>query len=218
MEWAIQFKLLSETIFGSGESIPGSVDLEVVHDDYGLPYFKGKTLKGRLREEVENIIDKMKKIIPNQIEYDTYVYRLFGKAGDNLHNGLKISDATLGSSIKNGIRYGIESGLFTKEEVLQSLTEIRSFTSVNEKGVARKRSLRNLRVIKKGYIFYSQLYLERELEEQELELLAAGISSLRHIGTMVSKGKGSIEARLFCNGKDVTEKYVNSFIERMNKA
>jgi len=219
VDWVIQFKLLSETIFGSGESIPGLVDLDIVHDEYGLPYFKGKTLKGRLREEVVNIAEKLDKIVPIQITRTSIVDNLFGEPGDNLHQGIKFSSATLGlSSVNNGIRYGVESGLFSKEEVLNALTEIRAFTSVNDAGVAKKGSLRKVRVIKKGYIFYSQLYLEKELKEEEIELLAAGIANLRHIGSMVSKGKGLIEAKLLRNGQDVTERYVNSLVERMNKA
>ena len=43
--YKIEMKLLSEAIFGSGYSIPGSVDLEVVCDDNGLPFMKAKTFK-----------------------------------------------------------------------------------------------------------------------------------------------------------------------------
>ncbi len=43
--YKIEMELLSEAIFGSGYSVPGSVDLEVVFDDYCLPYMKAKTFK-----------------------------------------------------------------------------------------------------------------------------------------------------------------------------
>ena len=48
-KYQIKIELQSETILGSGESVAGYIDLDVLHDEVGLPYFKGKTLKGRLR-------------------------------------------------------------------------------------------------------------------------------------------------------------------------
>ena len=48
----IVMRLLSDTIFGNGESIPGAEDMSVLVDDYGFPYYKGGTLKGIFREEL----------------------------------------------------------------------------------------------------------------------------------------------------------------------
>ena len=52
----IEIELLSETIFGCGEAVSNSIDIEVLQDNIGLPYMKGKTFKGKLREEVEEIV------------------------------------------------------------------------------------------------------------------------------------------------------------------
>src|SRR5712691_6391027 len=42
--------LLSDTTFGSGEGTAGVVDVEVAHDEFGLPYLGGKALRGLLRD------------------------------------------------------------------------------------------------------------------------------------------------------------------------
>src|SRR5699024_7653256 len=49
-------ELLSDTIFGSGFSIPGGEDIAVCRDAAGYPYLKGSTLKGLLRESLENYL------------------------------------------------------------------------------------------------------------------------------------------------------------------
>ena len=50
----IKIKLLSNTIFGSGQSVPGGEDIAILHDKDGFPYLKASTFKGIFREEFEN--------------------------------------------------------------------------------------------------------------------------------------------------------------------
>ena len=52
----VTMELLSDTIFGSGFSVPGGEDISVCTDDAGLPYLKGSTFKGLLRESLENCL------------------------------------------------------------------------------------------------------------------------------------------------------------------
>lgn len=51
----VTMELLSDAIFGSGYSVPGGEDVAVCRDERGYPYFKGSTLKGLLRESLENL-------------------------------------------------------------------------------------------------------------------------------------------------------------------
>ena len=41
----IKMKLLTDTIFGDGMSVPGGEDISVLHDAQGFPYFKGSSFK-----------------------------------------------------------------------------------------------------------------------------------------------------------------------------
>ena len=50
-------RLLSDTIFGSGYSVPGGTDISVFRDREGYPMLKGSTMKGLLRESAANIAD-----------------------------------------------------------------------------------------------------------------------------------------------------------------
>ena len=51
----IRMELLSDTILGSGYSIPGAEDIAVCQDENGYPYMKGSSFKGVLRESMENL-------------------------------------------------------------------------------------------------------------------------------------------------------------------
>ena len=52
----IKMTLLSDTIFGNGESIPGGEDISVLYDENGFPFFKGGTFKGIFREELSRLL------------------------------------------------------------------------------------------------------------------------------------------------------------------
>ncbi|MFX0548666.1 RAMP superfamily CRISPR-associated protein [Hathewaya histolytica] len=212
----IEVETLSESIFGNGQSATNIVDLDILHDDYGIPYFKGKTFKGKLREEVEEIV----KIIRENTKKDlsNYVDDIFGKQGEGFESltNFKFSNCTIKEKIKNCLIYGQEKKMFTKKDVLESLTEIRSFTSMDEKGMAKKGGLRQVRVIKKGLKFYVDIHCIRDIESMEKYLIAAGASSLRHLGLMESRGKGYVKCKLYENGKDVTELYLSSLEKEVN--
>ncbi len=217
-KYRIQVKLLTETIFGSGYSIPGSVDLEVVHDEYGLPFMKAKTFKGNFRDAMSNII----YFLGNK-EYKDLEKNLLGEENDGLNawETLKFSDCMLSENIRNILIYGINKGSINSMEIKEALTEIRNFTSVEDNGSYKEGSLRKMRVIKKGLVFYVKLYCDRELSEDELGLIATTSKYLRHIGTMRTRGKGEVECRLQVmeNGeyKDSTDYYMDKFLKEVKQ-
>lgn len=217
-KYRIQVKLLTETIFGSGYSIPGSVDLEVVHDEYGLPFMKAKTFKGNFRDAMSNVIH----FLGNK-EYGHLEKKLLGEENDGLNTWetLKFSDCMISENIRNILIYGINKGSTNSMEIKEALTEIRSFTSVEDNGSYKEGSLRKMRVIKKGLVFYVKLYCDRELSEDELGLIATTSKYLRHIGTMRTRGKGEVECgfQVMENGeyKDSTDYYMNKFLKEVKQ-
>ena len=40
----IRMQLISDVVFGNGESVPGGEDISVLRDKYGFPYYKGGTI------------------------------------------------------------------------------------------------------------------------------------------------------------------------------
>lgn len=54
--YKMKIQLLSDTTFGRGDGVAGLIDQEVEHDADGFPYLRGRTLKGLLSEECDNLI------------------------------------------------------------------------------------------------------------------------------------------------------------------
>lgn len=216
-DFTVKIKLLSEAIFGSGQSVPGGIDVDIVYDESGLPYFKGKTFKGKVREEIENLGDILKKSYGLNI--DDCIDNMFGEENiaEDKHGILKFSDCTLDKKVVQALKYGISKRMFTPNEVLNSLTETRNFTSIDADGISKDTSLRSARVIKKDICFVCKIEAEKSLSSFEKALLASGISSLRSIGTMESRGKGEIDAKLYLKNSDVTDEYINSLKKEVKK-
>ena len=47
-ELMLQITLVSQATFGRGDGVAGLVDIEVLHDEMGLPFLHGRSLKGLL--------------------------------------------------------------------------------------------------------------------------------------------------------------------------
>lgn len=201
-KYNIEIELKSETILGSGESVPGSVDLEVLYDNYGLPYLKGKTLKGRLREEAENIIR-----LDNKTFSKKNIDELFGYEDKNELSKIIFFDATVSENIKNAIN----NSSIEKEDIFNALTDTRSFTAVGKDGVALDTTLRQIRVIHKGLILNAKINVVCELSEKEEILLALSVASLKHIGLMCNRGKGNVACLLYKNGKEILSESIKKY-------
>ena len=132
IKYSVEIELLSESILGSGESVPGFVDFDVLYDEIGIPYYKAKTLKGKLREEAENIT----RIFKDDFSNDELI-NLFGISNNNSMNKLSFSDACVNSSIKKLINNEFEHKKFNKIDILNAFTNIRRFTSIDDNGVAK---------------------------------------------------------------------------------
>jgi len=179
----LQINLLSETIFGSGSATSGEVDLEILYDEIGLPYLKGKTLKGKLREEAENLYAlTQSEWLKQKLQV------LFGERGEGYGGALNFSDCEVDKEIKAYLLQGLKEQLFTKEEILGALTDTRQFISIGEDGIAQDKALRQMRVINRGLQLVCCIYKEDGLDQEILAILAAASSSLRYLGALESRG------------------------------
>ena len=205
-DYQIKIELLSETILGSGESVAGYIDLDVLHDDLGLPYFKGKTLKGRLREEAENIVRLQGNIFSQK-----QVEKIFGTKDGGDNTRLALSDSTVSEKIKKAIKAS-EIGA---EDILDALTEVRTFTAIDDNGVARDGSLRQIRVIKRGLMLSSKVTFRNEINDDDLTLFGLSVLSLKHIGLMCSRGKGKVKCRILKENEDISDMIIDKFREKV---
>lgn len=222
--YQVKIHLLSDTTFGRGDGVAGLIDQEVEHDSYGFPYLRGRTLKGLLREECDNIIH----VLPQSMKqyWQKIANQIFGSFGSSLDTlgCVHFGDASLPPDLRQVFAKAIDDNkknenAIDKKDVLDSLTTIRRSTSINTLiGVADDRSLRSFRVIIRDLIFTSNLHFEdNSTDEQQdiLALLAVSTLALRRLGSGRNRGRGYVNCSLLdSKDQDITESSFQYFISK----
>lgn len=210
--------LESDATFGRGDGVAGLVDAEVQHDDWGLPYLGGRTLKGLLGAECADILFALKLIdIESAGRWQEASDRLFGKSGSRLAGeaSLLVGPARVPADLRRAVARDVHEKRQTRASVLESLTAIRSQTAMDpETGAPKKETLRTSRVILRGTPFEARLECEGDPGDDELALLAACVKALRRAGMGRNRGRGRLRAELFDSaGKPVTDELFAKFRE-----
>lgn len=200
MQLNLHLKLLSDATFGNGDGVAGLVDTEIEHDIFGLPFLRGRTLKGLLAEECANILFALEKQSSAKLsEFEASAQFLFGRSGSNIDDdaAMKVGAATLPLELRKAVEVEINKNRLTSTEILNSLTSIRRQTAINEKtGVAEDHSLRSLRVLLRQTQLTSLLTFSRTPKDETLALLSACVLSLHRAGTGRNRGRGRLKAWL----------------------
>jgi hypothetical protein len=188
--------LKSDATFGRGDGIVGLVDAEIEHDTYGLPFLRGRTLKGLLVEECANILFALEKQHSSRlIEYCQAARFLFGQPGSTVNDDAKmrVGAAQLPNEIRYAVQADIDAGRLTSSEVLASLTAIRRQTAVNEQGAPAEGSLRSLRVLLRETTLVAELQFEQNPDANAEALLVVCGLALRRAGIGRNRGRGRVE-------------------------
>ena len=197
----LHLTLLSETTFGRGDGVAGLVDQEITHDPVtGLPYLRGRTLKGLLVEECANILNSVEATnSPHKHDLREAARFLFGDPGSHLQDDAKmrVGMAQLPDELREAVSTAVTNNEWTKENVLDSLTAIRRQTAVdNTTGIPQSGSLRAMRVLLRKTELFARLEFNQEPSEFALALLAACAASLHRAGTSRNRGRGRVRAIL----------------------
>ncbi|MEH2042486.1 RAMP superfamily CRISPR-associated protein [Nostoc sp.] len=212
--YKLKITLLSDTTFGRGDGIAGLIDQEVEHDAYGFPYLRGRTLKGLLSEESDNLIGVL---LPTDVcsYWENIACTLFGVPGSSLQTMgiMHVGDACLPEDLRTAVAWQIKKEKLMNNEVLDSLTTIRRQTAINSQiGVADEGSLRSFRVVIRQLEFQADLIFETQPGHEILSLLSASILALRRIGSGRNRGRGHVKCTLHdACGKDITYDDLNLF-------
>ena len=210
--YQLKIKLLSDTTFGRGDGVAGLIDQEVEHDPYGFPYLRGRTLKGLLSEESDNLIAVLST---HQQDWAKVACQLFGTLGSTLGTmgAVHVGDACLPEDLRQAVAFQIEDATLTKTEVLDSLTAIRRQTSIDsESGIADEGSLRSFRVVLRDLCFTADLIFEKIPSDEMMSLLAVSSLALRRLGSGRNRGRGHVKCTLHdSEGNDITHQYANYF-------
>ena len=181
----IQMKLLTDTVFGNGNSIPGGEDIAVLCDDNGFPYYRGSTFKGIFREELLRLL-AWKGV--DSSESEQIADRLLGKPGDadDFDGSAQFSDFIIPDSVKKVVWEGTgKSG----EKVKECLTHLRTFTAIDETGTAKEGSLRMARCVNKGLSFVGGI----DCTPDQKELIKEVLPMIKWVGSMRNRGFGKVE-------------------------
>lgn len=211
----LRLTLESDATFGRGDGVPGSVDAEVEHDPRtGLPFIRGRTLKGLLVEECANILYSLSREGAPCPATDAAEW-MFGRPGSGTegHGHLHVGPALLPAELRQWAERATgPDGGFTREAILESLTAIRRQTAVDDSGAPARGSLRSMRVVLRDTSFFARLQFREEPNRETRSLLAACSLSVRRAGTGRNRGRGRCACALLnANGEDVTTAWLGDW-------
>ena len=190
----LRFTLLSDATFGRGDGVAGLVDEEIEHDTLtGLPYLRGRTLKGLLVEECANILYALQR----NPAYDALCQAardLFGNPGSTLDDDglLHIGHAQLPQTLRDAIATDVEAGRLSANDILESLTAIRRQTAIDNSGAPERESLRAMRVLLRDLPLQADLTSEAPISDHHRALLVACALGLRRAGIGRNRGRGRL--------------------------
>ena len=204
--------LLSDATFGRGDGVVSVVDTEVQHDEYGLPFLSGRTLKGLLDAECAEILHALRQTGLPTTEWETTARQLFGTPGSRNEAGqMRVGPAML----PEDLRYALMSEFIPisalpkaehrrgqwgrlRQRNLTALTAIRRQTAMDQAtGAPLKNTLRSMRVILRETPFAARLEFDQGLTSSARALLAACVKSFHRAGTGRNRGRGLVRADLY---------------------
>jgi len=197
--YQLRIELLSDTTFGRGDGVAGLIDQEVEHDVNGFPYLRGRTLKGLLSEECDNLVAVINDT-ERRKRWQSIAAKLFGVPGSRLETIalMHVGDACLPEDLRHAITQQITDQNLTPAEVLDSLTTVRRQTAIaTDTGVADPNSLRSARVVLRNLAFATDLFFDEAPSQDTLALLSAGAAALRRIGSGRNRGRGHVKCTIW---------------------
>jgi len=194
-----KIKILSDWHIGSGLDSATNVDTLVLKNELQLPYIPGKTIKGLIKDAVQDMIDV------GQV-FEIAMIRIFGKPIKDIKLkkeeltkifGDRVKDIDLdddesqisipGSAFfENAILPETDFKDITKNNLSSFLYRNIASTAIGENGVALEKSLRVSEVT-------TPLSLEGTisgLHEEDYKLLTKAILLVRHLGVNRNRGLG----------------------------
>lgn len=224
MSYILRLKLLRDTAFGRGDGVAGLVDAEVEHDDYGLPFLRGRALKGVLVYECADILFALQKQSKAMADWEAAARFLFGEPSSNLTDNARlwVGNATLPAELRQTIAYQMDISQARagelRADVLNALTTIRRQTAVDSiTGAAKDNSLRATRLILRQTEFQAPLTFTDSPSVKAQGLLAACVKALRRAGTRRQRGPGLLEASIYHHGNPITAEWFSLFKQEVSQ-
>lgn len=191
-KYQLKIKLLSDLCVSDGGVYNSSVDIDICHDSWGFPYIPAKRIRGCLRECAIELADW---------GMDIPWKNMFGYEGNTEHQAaVRIGDAYLQDyeQMKTLTLKHRDKNLFHPQNILKHFSYLRTQTSLNyETGVADDTSLRTMRVVNKGCVFYAEIQIRNEQKENlYINTLEKCCAILTEMGIARTRGLGQVHVTL----------------------
>ena len=194
-EFDVTIETASPIHLGSGNA-DVNLDAEIVHDEFGLPYFPARRFKGLLYESAVEV-DEMLTLA--RIDHDAaLVEEVFHHHSSSdvqliVPNFYVARDYQLLRAEWSYLQ-GRYKEMFRPSDLLSVYTSIRYQTRLTD-GVAADGSLHNMRVLDAGVKFFGRLELKNG-GNRHLQLIALSIRNLKSAGLKRSRGFGRINCSM----------------------
>lgn len=168
---------------GSGLSAGADLDALVIKDKNKMPYIPGKTLKGLIREAVEDYATLSGKLS------DVIINKTFGlesdadNADENISGSAFFTNATLDSR---------ESAAIVGNNAQEYLYNKVSSTAIGEDGIAEEHSLRCMETVVPCTL-HAAIY---DLPDEVAEIIGLSLGMIHHIGLNRSRGLGRCDFKI----------------------
>jgi len=173
IKYSIQF--YSQWHCGSGLSAGADVDALVIKDKDGLPYIPGRTIKGLIREAVEDYI-----FLSNQPGCEALVEECFGMVADKdtfTKGSVFFTNATLSNKEHNAL---------VANQAQQFVYNRVSSTAIGNDGKAQEHSLRKTETVV-PCILHGEIH---HVDEGMKPLIEKGMCMVKRLGQGRTRGLG----------------------------
>ena len=138
MKIKFKIELLSNWHIGSGLDAGAEADALVLKDENNLPYIPGKTIKGLLKDSLQEIVDVGQ--VSQSLVNELFGYEVIDSTG-------KVQKTLSGKSFfMNAELTQVEKDEIKSHDLSEHLYKNIASTAINKEGVAKKNSLRTLEV------------------------------------------------------------------------
>jgi len=180
IKYILKFK--SDFHFGSGAGIPGVIDCGLKYNSNGVPEISGRTIKGILRDAIENVV----LLQPSKL---SLVEEIFGKEGKD-KTKFRFSSPILEEQYEKRI-----SG---SRNLQKSITKIEFHNRIKrDSSIAEKGALLSRETGPENFEYTGRISQIKDcLDDKELEkyiyYLICGMRFVTHIGGNRRRGKGLV--------------------------
>jgi Uncharacterized protein predicted to be involved in DNA repair (RAMP superfamily) len=187
-----QIQMLSDWHIGSGLDSATDADALVLKNDLNQPYIPGKTMKGLIKDAVQDMVDF------GQAEEEALI-RIFGKLEKQVNPKVKDSQISFSGTayFSNAILPEADSVEINSNNLSGFLYRNISSTAIKENGVALDKSLRVTQVTTPVLL----VGCISELNKEDYKLLTEAIALIRKLGVNRNRGLGRCKISVLKNEK-----------------